>query len=118
MMGGIMSIAIGVFGVIWTIAAASMGGGLFAMFGIVFIVIAVAQAIYNFKNATNKNRYSAFDITDETEEPDPFNERFGNTKKSETADNMPGTDSEFCPYCGTKVEGDFEFCNKCGKKLP
>ena len=35
MMGGFMSIAIGVFGLIWTVLATSMGGGLFALFGVV-----------------------------------------------------------------------------------
>lgn len=115
-MGGIMSIFVGLFGVVWTILAASMGGGIFALFGIIFIAVAVVQAIYNFKNATDKNRYSAFDITDGSEEPDPLNERFGNTQSG--AQKNDDTDNKFCPYCGTPVAEDFEFCNKCGKKLP
>ena len=45
---------------------ASMSGGLFALFGVVFIIIAIAQAVYNF-SATSKNRYSVFDITDASE---------------------------------------------------
>ena len=56
MMSGIVSIAIGIFGVIWTVGAASIGGGLFTLFGLVFIIIAIVNAVYNFKNATNKNR--------------------------------------------------------------
>ena len=115
-MGGVMSILIGLFGVVWTIVAASMGGGIFALFGIIFIAVAVVQAIYNFKNATSKNRYSAFDITDSTEEPDPLNERFGNPQSdNQVKDDV---DNKFCPYCGTPVAGDFEYCNNCGKKLP
>lgn len=115
MMGGIMSIVTGIFGVIWTVAASSMGEGFIALLGVVFIVIAVAQAIYNFKNATSQNRYSAFDITDEKEEPDPFNERFGaKTKLPQSA----AAGSSFCPYCGNRVSESYEFCNKCGKKLP
>lgn len=118
MMGGIMSIAMGAFGLIWTVIAVSIGGGIFALFGVVFIVIAIVQAVYNFKNATSENRYSAFDITDSSEETDPLNERFGSkAQKSDKAD-ASGNTSVFCPYCGTKVEGDYEFCNKCGKKLP
>ena len=93
-----------------------MGGGVFALFGIIFIAVAVVQAIYNFKNATGKNRYSAFDITDSSEEPDPLNERFGNPQA--TTQKKNDVDNKFCPYCGTPVEGDFEFCNNCGKKLP
>ena len=45
-------------------------------FGVIFIVIAIAQAVYHFKNAASKNRFSAFDITDSNEEPDPLNQRF------------------------------------------
>lgn len=121
MMGGISCIFAALFGVFWTILAFSMGAVFMAPFGVIFIGIAVFQAIYNFKNATSENRYSAFDITEEYEESDPLNERFG--KKH---DNLSGTlekshmdtDSEFCPYCGTRVGKEFEFCHKCGKKLP
>lgn len=118
MMGGISSILVGIFGVVWTIGAVSMGaGGLFGIFGLIFIAMAVVSAVYNFKNATSKNRYSTFDITDEHEEPDPWNERFSG-KKDQMQFPFNSTDSKFCPYCGTRVEGDFVYCNKCGKKLP
>ena len=91
-MGGISSILVALFGVVWTIIAASMGGGLFALFGLIFIAYAVVQAVYNFKNATGKNRYSEFDITDVNEETDPFNERFGSSDR--TSDYMFGSDTK------------------------
>ena len=118
MMGGISSILVAVFGVAWTIGAVSMGaGGMFAAFGIIFVIMAVVSAVYNFKNATSKNRYSAYDITEEGEEPDPWNERFrGNRDYTQPMPNS--NESKFCPYCGVRVEGDFAYCNKCGKKLP
>lgn len=112
MMGGVMSIAVGIFGVFWTIMAASMGGGFMALFGLVFIAVAVVQAVYHFKNATSKNRYSAFDITDSGEEPDPLNQRFG--AAPEPAQSGGG----YCPWCGAKVDDGYAFCRKCGKKLP
>ena len=83
MMGGFGSVFSVIFGIFWTILAASMtrGAGLigiiFPLFGVLFIIIGVFNAIYHFKNASGKNRYSAYDITDEDEEPDPLNERFG-----------------------------------------
>ena len=43
MMSGVMSIAVGIFGLFWTIMAASIGGGFMALFGIVFIGIAIAH---------------------------------------------------------------------------
>ncbi len=115
-MGGIMSILMGLFGVVWTVLALGMGGGIFALFGVIFVVVAVVQAVYNFRNATSKNRYSAFDITDNGEEPDPLNERFGSPQSGER--NQDGVHSKFCPYCGTSVGKDYEFCDNCGKKLP
>ena len=120
MMSGVLCVVVGIFGVLWTIGAASIGGGLFSLFGVLFIVIAIVNAVYNFKNATNKNRYSTFDIVDGEEEPDPLNQRYGEKDyQQEAVQSYEGKrDSEFCPYCGADVEKEFVFCNKCGKKLP
>lgn len=136
MMEGISLLFVAVFGVIWTILAFSMGGGLFALFGVVFVIMAIVSAVYNFKNATNKNRYSLYDITEDCEEPDPLNERFGNGTDYDNSSNYNdyysdatynntsygadsnSTHSRFCPYCGTPAAQDFQFCNSCGKKLP
>lgn len=114
MMGGIVSIFAGLFGIFWMATAISMGAGFMSVFGIIFIAIAVINAVYNFKNATSKNRYSTYDIVDEHEETDPLNEKFG----VQCAEEEPSGDARFCPYCGVKVSEDFEFCHKCGKKLP
>ncbi|MBQ9765574.1 MAG: zinc ribbon domain-containing protein [Lachnospiraceae bacterium] len=125
MMSGVSCVFAAIFGVFWMIFALSIGAGPFALFGLVFIGMAVASAVYNFKNATGKNRYSSFDITDDNEEPDPFNEYFGNTSytTASSIDKQGSTgsstsNSKFCPYCGTKVDGDYLYCNQCGKKLP
>ena len=123
MMNGLGSVFVGILGVIWTIGAASMGApAFFSLFGIVFVGIAIVQAVYNFNNATSKDRFSEFDIVDETEESDPLQKLVH--KKSDT-DSMPkkGTsldsqDSAFCPYCGAKLGEGFQFCSKCGNKIP
>lgn len=76
-----------VFGIIWTIAALSMGAPFFfPLFGLVFISMGVYNAVYNYRNATSENRYSEFDITDENEEPDPLNERYGAKKSADGGD--------------------------------
>lgn len=115
MMGGVVGIFMIGFGILWTVMAAQ-ASGIFALFGVLWTGIAIVMTLYHFKNATAKNRYSAFDITDATEEPDPFNERFGNTKES--SKEKDNADNKFCPYCGNPVKDNFEFCNSCGKKLP
>ncbi|MBS6396968.1 MAG: zinc ribbon domain-containing protein [Clostridiales bacterium] len=115
MMSGAVGIFMICFGILWTIFA-SQARPIFALFGILWTGVAVVQTIYHFKNATGKKRYSAYDITDSSEEPDPLNERFG--RSSGVQPDIPGTEGEYCPYCGTKVDADYHFCNKCGRELP
>ncbi len=115
MMSGVVGVFMIGFGILWTVIAAQ-DSGIFALFGILWTGVAIVMTAYHFKNATGKNRYSSFDITDAAEEPDPLNERFGDAQESKQ--EKSNIDNRFCPYCGTSVRGDFEFCNQCGKKLP
>ena len=129
MMGGVMGIFAAVFGIIWTGAAVSMGAPVFfALFGIIFIAIAIFNTVYNFKNATGENRYSLYDITEHGEEEDPLNARFGADSpaekeaekevKKEAEQQRNSKDNRFCPYCGAELQSDFVYCNSCGRKLP
>lgn len=117
-----------IFGVLWTICAFAMTaeggfgfvGMIFPLFGVVFVVIGIVQAAYHYKNATGKDRYSEFDITEEGEEDDP-GRRW--VKGAEPWDQLkqtrpPRSGAEHCPYCGTKLQRDFRFCPKCGRELP
>lgn len=119
-MGALGSVIAVIFGIFWTIGAASMGAPwFFPLFGVLFIIIGIVQTVYNIKNATGENRYSSFDIVEETEEPDPLNRRFGSVAPmDDTASDGGSGDFRFCPYCGAKLGAEFEFCGKCGKKLP
>ena len=55
MMGGVGAVCSIVFGVFWTVLAASMTGGMgiigviFPLFGVLFIIIGVMNAVYHFK---------------------------------------------------------------------
>lgn len=113
-MEGAAGIFAALFGVIWMIAAASMGAGLFSLFGLVFIGFAVVNAVYSFRNALGEKRYSEYDIVSGDEELDPLNERFGAPQHAE----QEGVESRYCPYCGAKAVEGYIYCNKCGKKLP
>lgn len=115
-MGGIVGIAAALFGVFWTVMTIVMEAWFMTPFGIIFIAIAVINTIYNFKNATGKNRYSEYDITDANEEPDPWDEHFGSNEKSEFPEQIKK--GKYCPYCGAKAESDFKFCADCGRELP
>ncbi|MBR4293146.1 MAG: zinc ribbon domain-containing protein [Clostridia bacterium] len=114
MMGGVSGIFMIVFGILWTVIAAR-ASGIMALFGVLWTGMAVVITIYNFKNATSKNRYSTYDITTSSEEPDPLNERFGDYQSTTYQSDK---DNNFCPYCGTRVADDYKYCNNCGKKLP
>ena len=133
-MGAAMSAVIAVFGVFWTIAALSIGAPVFfALFGVVFVVMAIVQAVYNYKNATGKERFSVMDIVDDDEEGDPtdrwvcggvdadesVSERKADEKSAAdvTANAEVEAEVNFCPYCGAKAEKTFRFCRKCGKRI-
>jgi hypothetical protein len=133
------SIAAVIFGIFWTVIAAGITAGapfgigvFFPLFGIIFIILGIAQAVYHYKNATGKDRYSIIDITDSKEEGDPSDKWIKNNNEDEVenkeAGNQPDNGREnqqdidkkefnFCPYCGVKLENDFEYCPKCGKNI-
>lgn len=121
-MGAMGSVIAVVFGIFWTIMAASMGApAFFPIFGVLFIIVGVVQAIYHFKNATGENRYSEFDIVDSSEEPDPWDQRFGPDRETAASDAPHAEetgDFRYCPYCGARLGSGFTFCGKCGKRLP
>ena len=120
-MGAVGSLFAAVFGIIWTVAAASLGAPVFfCLFGVVFVVLGIVQAVYHFKNAAGENRYSAFDIVDSDEEPDPLDRRFRPERSAEAApaEDGGGGDFRFCPYCGARLGSGFAFCGKCGRRLP
>ncbi len=115
-MGGVVSVFVAIFGLVWMGAALSIGAPFpFACAGLVFCGIALADAVYNFKNATSKQRYSEYDIVDSSEESDPLNERFG--QAAEQPVSVSRGEFAFCPYCGTKREKDHVYCGKCGKRI-
>lgn len=123
-MGAMGSVAAAVFGVFWTVTAASMGAPVFfVLFGFVFIGMAIVQGFYHFKNATGRNRMSVFDITDSEEEPDPLSRfgegpRAGRTSRSAPAASSAPERINFCPYCGTPIkEESHRYCVGCGKEI-
>lgn len=127
-MSFIGSIVAIIFGVFWTIIAFSITsnssfgiiGFIFPLFGVLFIVLGIVQAIYNYKNATGKNRYSIFDITDSTEEGDPSDKWIKNEindqEKKET-EKVVNTKINYCPFCGERLSNEYMFCPKCGKSI-
>jgi len=130
LMGGIAAIAVGILGVGWTVTVMSIGAPpFFALFGIIFVCLAIGMGIYNFYNATSRNRFSHFDITTDQQESDPLADAMGYTKTStekststEHFNHSKDTEArqyqgDYCPFCGNKVEKHFDFCPNCGKDI-
>ena len=108
MMGGIGAVIAIVFGIVWTLSAAQMGApGFFPLFGVLFMLLAVSNAIYHFRNAKKKNRDSLYDITDSTfEERESTHDAF-----------VPTPEAHYCPYCGTPLVDGARYCQNCGQKI-
>ncbi|GAE90283.1 hypothetical protein JCM21531_3878 [Acetivibrio straminisolvens JCM 21531] len=95
-------------------------GFFFPLFGIIFIFFGIVQAMYHYKNATGKDRFSIFDITESHEEGDPGTQwiRQANDELSQESKNGISNDGfRFCPYCGNSLGSDYNFCPKCGKAI-
>lgn len=126
MMEGVTSLLVAGVGVVWTFSAVAMGAGFMAVFGVVFIAIAMINAVGGFYNATAKKRHSIIDIVDSEEEPDPLDPRFSGRNASgvpegyapdELDEEVSQRSDGFCPYCGAKTGRDHRFCTRCGKPL-
>ena len=116
-----------VFGAIWTLIAifiatgAMVAGGMlgiiamiFPLFGVVFMINGIVHAMYNYKNATGKDRYSEFDITEDGEEQDPLDRR----RRGDLGREEPDGAYRFSPYSRARFGEGFVYCAKCGRELP
>lgn len=81
-MGAVGGIVAVVFGIFWTVMPFSItrdspfpiAGVVVPLFGLVFVVFGIVNVFYNLHNATNKDRFSTFDITSPEEESDPLDD--------------------------------------------
>ena len=114
----ISTVFVCVFGVFWTVVALAMGAPwFFPLFGVCFVGIGIAQAVYHYKNATGQDRYSSFDIVDGDEEPDPLNARYGVSPEPRAGSGAPAQADGFCPWCGAPAKAGYRYCRRCGKQL-
>ncbi len=118
LLSGIMGIFMIFVGIVWT-ALAAQASTVMALFGVLWTLMAVVTTIYHLFAAIRSSRPSVYDITEDNEEPDPLNTRFGKQADGAPANTQNTAEgSGFCPYCGAKAEKDYSYCRRCGKKLP
>ncbi len=107
---GIAGLVAVVVGIVWLSHAVKRDAPTsMLLFGGLFILIGVLNAFLGFYNAKASNRLSSYDIVED--EPDIFEKKLGNHTTKE------GSEKQYCPYCGTKVDENAQFCSKCGKQL-
>lgn len=98
LIGGIVAAFVALAGAGWTIIAFSLGmPWFFGLPGVGFTIVTLCIAAYHIRNAVSKHRFSAFDVVEGREEPDPLNQRFGNPR--------------YCRQCGVSLPGDANFCS-------
>lgn len=109
-MGGIVALLMGGFGILWIIFSSKLITSfgfpgfvrvIFPLFGVVFVLICIAGAIYNFRNSSAKNRYSVIDITTEKEEPCPLNQTFG----TKTLSSPSSTETKLAELLSLREKG-------------
>lgn len=128
-MSVIVAAAVVIFGLFWTgmavmITSSAGGSGaiafIFPFFGVIFVLVGIAQVAYHLKNAKGKNRYSLLDIVDKGEEGDPSDRWINNEIASDNVfspDDLDSGQFNYCPYCGVKLDTAYMYCPKCGKSV-
>jgi hypothetical protein len=112
-MGAIGSLVAVIFGIGWTLNVAATPFGVrnpMVIFGVAFVVMAVIQFFYHFKNTAGKNRMSLYDITDDNETA------VKKTVNRERQASGSGTRG-YCPHCGHKLNRGDAFCSTCGQSV-
>lgn len=119
LMGALGGIVVAIFSIAISVIAASEGGpSIFIFFPATFAIFAIIGVIYNFYNATQKDRMSTLDITTDGEESDPVAQAMGHAPTARHAEgNGRQLAGNFCPFCGSSVSAQFKFCPQCGKGI-
>ncbi|QDU54028.1 hypothetical protein Pan181_02080 [Aeoliella mucimassa] len=127
-MGAIVGVFVVAFGFIWTAAAVNMGAPWpFALFGIVFICFAICGIVFNLVNATSEKGIADMEIIHTEDDPyeqlrQPPVESFADHQYTDAPQASPDEagfvppEGGFCPYCGTRLKGDYTFCPHCGRQ--
>ncbi len=114
---GIIGIVFGILWIVLLLTLLSQEDGLepgvifLLVFGVMFIIAAIAITAFYAKSAYGKNRPSIVDVEESVGE-EPSAARAADDKAD------PKEQLNFCPYCGKALKKEFFYCQNCGKKMP
>lgn len=114
---GIIAIVFGIFWIVLLLSLSSQDGEMepgvifLLVFGVMFIIAAIAITAFYAKSAYGQNRPSILDIEEAAGDA-------ADTVKAADDKAAPKEDISFCPYCGKALKKDFSYCQYCGKKMP
>lgn len=94
-------------------------GTIFPLFGVLFVIAGIASAVYHYKNARGRDRFSIIDIVDKSEEGDQSDAwiRREPAPEAEVKEAALHPAGKFCTACGQRLDGNFSFCPGCGRDL-
>lgn len=108
------SVFAAIFGVLWTLGAIATAssapfpfGIVFPLFGVVFVALAIAGAVYHAHNASQPNRFSEYDVISTEDEPEPL-------FRSPEPTDREGRAGMYCTHCGAAMRENDKFCSACG----
>ena len=126
--GGIVA---AVFGLIWTIGANRLTADspfgntpnlMFTGFGILFIIVALANVVSGINELKNDQDETAREIQADIERQKREEERARAAAEAAAAQALAAARAEkaavkkmvYCPYCGTAQDDDYKICESCG----
>ncbi|MCJ7526247.1 MAG: hypothetical protein MUP71_13645 [Candidatus Aminicenantes bacterium] len=108
-----------IFGIFWIAMLSRLSGQdeemepgvvFLLIFGVMFIIAAIAITSFYAKSAYGKNRPSILDVEEASGEE-------ASTAIAADDKAAPKEEANFCPYCGKSIEKEFSYCKYCGKKM-
>lgn len=112
--GLVMSFFMGIFGVLWTVFAAGIGGGYFALFGLVFVAIAIFQGVTRYRSSLMLAEHlERQQVLEEQRRQRERRRAEAEAEAFERKHQAREPSYSTCDYCETRFETSLGRCPSC-----